>query len=99
MVKYHYATQTPLHYLRQDLRPEENIGYIFIQGIPEGFPRAQCLVLSTTGDLKEVARNLYHALISMDEREFKSIYIEKPLPEGLGLTILDRLERATAKFN
>jgi L-threonylcarbamoyladenylate synthase len=99
MVKYHYATQTPLHYLRQDLRPEENIGYIFIQGIPEGFPRAQCLVLSTTGDLKEVARNLYHALISMDEREFKSIYIEKPRPEGLGLTILDRLERATAKFN
>ncbi len=99
MVKYHYATQTPLHYLRQDLRPKENIGYIFIQGIPEGFPRAQCLVLSTTGDLKEVARNLYHALISMDEREFKSIYIEKPLPEGLGLTILDRLERATAKFN
>lgn len=99
MVKYHYATQTPLHYVRQDLRPEENIGYIFIQGIPEGFPRAQCLVLSTTGDLKEVARNLYHALISMDEREFKSIYIEKPRPEGLGLTILDRLERATAKFN
>jgi L-threonylcarbamoyladenylate synthase len=99
MVKYHYATQTPLHCVRQDLRPEENIGYIFIQGIPEGFPRAQCLVLSTTGDLKEVARNLYHALISMDEREFKSIYIEKPRPEGLGLTILDRLERATAKFN
>ncbi len=99
MVKYHYATQTPLYYVRQDLRPEENIGYIFIQGIPEGFPRAQCLVLSTTGDLKEVARNLYHALISMDEREFKSIYIEKPRPEGLGLTILDRLERATAKFN
>lgn len=99
MVKYHYATQTPLHYLRQDIRPEENIGYIFIQGIPEGFPRTQCLVLSTTGDLKEVARNLYHALISMDEREFKSIYIEKPQPEGLGLTILDRLERATAKFN
>ena len=98
MVKYHYATQTPLHYLRQDLRPKENIGYIFIQGIPEGFPRAQCLVLSTTGDLKEVARNLYHALISMDEREFKSIYIEKPRSEGLGLTILDRLERATAKF-
>lgn len=99
MVKYHYATQTPLHYVRHDLRPEENIGYIFIQGIPEGFPRAQCLVLSITGDLKEVARNLYHALISMDEREFKSIYIEKPRPEGLGLTILDRLERATAKFN
>jgi hypothetical protein len=35
----------------------------------------------------------------MDERGFHSIYIEKPQSEGLGLTILDRLQRATAKFN
>jgi L-threonylcarbamoyladenylate synthase len=99
MVKYHYATHTPLHYITQDLKPEENIGYIFMHSIPEDFPKAQCLVLSTTGDLKEVARNLYHALITMDERGFHSIYIEKPRSEGLGLTILDRLQRATAKFN
>lgn len=99
MVKYHYATKTPLHYLRKNLKSEENTGYIFMQTIPDGFPSEQCMTLSSTGDLKEVARNLYHTLITMDEGGFHAIYIEKPLAEGLGLTILDRLQRATAKFN
>jgi L-threonylcarbamoyladenylate synthase len=99
MVKYHYATKTPLYYLRKDLKFEENAGYIFIQSIPEDFPSAPCMTLSSTGDLKEVGRNLYHTLITMDGCGFNAIYIEKPLAEGLGLTILDRLQRATAKFN
>lgn len=99
MVKYHYATKTPLHYLRKNLKSEENTGYIFMQTIPDGFPSEQCMTLSSNGDLKEVARNLYHTLITMDEGGFHAIYIEKPLAEGLGLTILDRLQRATAKFN
>ena len=99
MVKYHYATKTPLHYLRKNLKSKENTGYIFMQTIPDGFPSEQCMTLSSNGDLKEVARNLYHTLITMDECGFHAIYIEKPLAEGLGLTILDRLQRATAKFN
>ena len=99
MVKYHYATKTPLHYLTKDLKFKENTGYIFIQSIPEGFPSSPCMILSSNGDLKEVARNLYHTLITMDGCGFNAIYIEKPLAEGLGLTILDRLQRATAKFN
>lgn len=99
MVKYHYATKTPLHYLTKDLKFEENTGYIFIHTIPEDFPSEQCMTLSSTGDLRDVARNLYHTLITMDEHGFHDIYIEKPLAEGLGLTILDRLQRATAKFN
>lgn len=99
MVKYHYATKTPLHYLTKELKSEENTGYIFIHTIPEGFPSEQCMTLSSTGDLRDVARNLYHTLITMDECGFHDIYIEKPLAEGLGLTILDRLQRATAKFN
>lgn len=99
MVKYHYATKTPLHYVTKELKSEENTGYIFIHTIPEGFPAEQCMTLSSTGDLRDVARNLYHTLITMDECGFHAIYIEKPLAEGLGLTILDRLQRATAKFN
>jgi hypothetical protein len=83
----------------RDLKFEENTGYIFINSIPEGFHPAPCMTLSSSGDLKEVARNLYHTLITMDGRGFNAIYIEKPLAEGLGLTILDRLQRATAKFN
>ena len=99
MVKYHYATKTPLYYLNKNLKTEINTGFIFIHSIPPGYPVEQCMTLSSTGDLREVARNLYHTLITMDDRGFHAIYIEKPLAEGLGLTILDRLQRATAKFN
>ena len=99
MVKYHYATKTPLHYLTKELKSEENTGYIFIHTIPDGFPSQQSMTLSSNGDLRDVARNLYHTLITMDECGFQAIYIEKPLAKGLGLTILDRLQRATAKFN
>lgn len=99
MVKFHYATKTPLYYLTKEIKSEKNTGYIFIETIPKGFPSEQCMTLSSSGDLKDVARNLYHTLITMDECGFHAIYIEKPLAEGLGITILDRLQRATAKFN
>ena len=89
----------PFPYVPKELKSDENTGYIFIHTIPEDFPSEQCMTLSSTGDLRDVARNLYHTLITMDERGFHDIYIEKPLAEGLGLTILDRLQRATAKFN
>lgn len=98
MVKYHYAPNTPLKYFENSVQAKERIGYLFIQHIPEGFPTMQCLTLSQEGDLREVARNLYRSLIIMDAQGFDELYIEKPLPEGLGLTLLDRLNRATAKF-
>jgi hypothetical protein len=34
----------------------------------------------------------------MDAKGFQQLYIEKPEPMGIGLTLLDRLNRATAKF-
>lgn len=98
MVKYHYAPKTPLRYFSCDVAPKENTGYIFLSAVPEGFPVNRSSVLSTRGDYREIARNLYRVLLEMDSREFKELYIEQPLPEGLGLTLLDRLNRATAKF-
>ena len=98
MVKYHYAPNTPLQYFNASVRAKEGVGYLFFNNIPEGFPHQQCTVLSQEGDLREVARNLYQSLIEMDGKGFKELYIERPKPEGMGLTLLDRLDRATAKF-
>ncbi|MBM3424034.1 MAG: threonylcarbamoyl-AMP synthase [Bacteroidetes bacterium] len=98
MVKYHYAPKTPLRYFNASLTPEENIGYLFFSCIPEGFPAHQCILLSDNGDQKQIARNLYRSLIEMDAKGFSGMYIEKPSKKGLGLTLLDRLNRATAKF-
>lgn len=98
MVKFHYAPNTPLKYFDASVRAKEGVGYLFYQNIPDGFPHLQCTVLSQGGDLREVARNLYRSLIEMDAKGFQQLYIEKPEPMGIGLTLLDRLNRATAKF-
>lgn len=98
MVKYHYAPKTPLRYYSREIVPKENTGYIFLSTVPEGFPVNRSCVLSARGDYREIARNLYRVLLEMDSRDFEELYIERPLPEGLGLTLLDRLNRATAKF-
>lgn len=98
MVKYHYATTTPLYYFHQHQQPKASSGYIFLSEIPEGFDESVCITLSRDGDYKEIGRNLYQGLSAMDARGFDSLYIEQPQPIGLGVTILDRLNRATAKF-
>lgn len=99
MVKFHYAPDTPLFYMDKHLIPQENTGYIFLKDIPNGFPEAQCIALSKDGELKEIGRNLYSVLRAMDKRGYRCLYIERPMEKGLGLTIIDRLNRATAKFS
>jgi len=99
MVKYHYAPNTPLFFMNKHQTPQESTGYIFLSQIPSGFPAEQCIVLSKAGELKEIGRNLYTALNAMDQRGYHCLFIERPLAEGLGLTIIDRLNRATAKFS
>ena len=98
MVKYHYATTTPLYFYEQHQQPKAGSGYIFLSEIPEGFDKSVCITLSIEGNYKEIGRNLYQGLSAMDARGFDSLFIEEPQPIGLGLTILDRLNRATAKF-
>ena len=99
MVKYHYAPTTPLHYFSPTQNPSTQCGYLFLQQIPKGFDHPNSIALSTDGNLKTVAQNLYSMLIEMDSRGYSKLYIEKPKPEGIGLTIIDRLNRATAKYN
>ena len=53
--------------------------------------------LSETGNSDEMACNLFNLLQKLDRQSFQKIYIERVLPEGIGLAINDRLERAAAK--
>ncbi len=53
--------------------------------------------LSSTGNLKEAATNLYHALHKLEESGVE-IIIAEPVPEsGIGVAIMDRLRKAAAK--
>jgi L-threonylcarbamoyladenylate synthase len=51
--------------------------------------------LSKNGNLKEAAQNLYSILRKIKKSKFKSIAIEKISDKGLGMTINDRLIRAS----
>ena len=51
--------------------------------------------LSKTKNLKEVAKNLYKTIRMIKNKKFKKIAVEKIPNSGLGLTINDRLSRAS----
>lgn len=98
MVKYHYATETPLFFLenRSKVCSNGEGRILFQREDQEG--SIHDVYLSDSGNMDEAAKNLYAALHEMDARGFDRIFIE-PFPnEGLGKTMNDRLKRATAKF-
>ena len=53
-------------------------------------------VLDLTGDLVAYARLLYAELRSADDEGVRVLIAVLPAPEGLGLAIRDRLEKAAA---
>ncbi|MEK6579433.1 MAG: L-threonylcarbamoyladenylate synthase [Bdellovibrionota bacterium] len=53
--------------------------------------------LSKTGNLNEIAKNLFRELRSLDQSQVHAIFVEPPpSKEGLGHAIWDRLNRASA---
>lgn len=55
------------------------------------------LVLSSTGDLADAAKNLFSSLHTMDQMGLDLIIVERLPAYGLGITINDRLDRAATK--
>ena len=98
MVKHHYAPSTPLFFIESinDIDTSNYSGFIFFQN--DFIDVENKLILSETGNLNEAAQRLYDSLHLMDSKELKQIYIERFPDTGLGITINDRLNRATAKF-
>ncbi len=54
-------------------------------------------ILSKTGDFSEAAKNLYAAMHRLDQSKLDAIIAERLPDTGLGITINDKLERATKK--
>ncbi|MFM6935296.1 MAG: L-threonylcarbamoyladenylate synthase [Flavobacteriales bacterium] len=101
MVKYHYATETPLFFLHHEKESfTAQDGFILFSRLENHhLPITRTFFLSEDGDLSEAARNLYAALHEMDQHGFQRVFIEAFPMIGLGKTMNDRLKRATAKFS
>jgi L-threonylcarbamoyladenylate synthase len=99
-LKRHYATRTRLVISEQgkeDLRRNERVGLLSLVP-PENPDQYEAVeVLSTSGSLQEAAANLFGALRRLDSLSLDRI-IARPVSEkGLGLAIMDRLRRCSAR--
>ena len=57
---------------------------------------AKTRALSSSGDLREAAANLFRYLRELDEAQLDLIVAEELPDDGLGCAIMDRLRRAAA---
>lgn len=93
--KQSYLTQNVDQFLM--LNSLDNVGVISFQSEILSPRISQQIVLSPKGDLKEASRNLYKAMHQLDLSSVECIVFKTFPKEGLGLTINDKLKRATTQ--
>lgn len=91
----HYAPRKKLSWYDASIAPSQKIGLLAFQQVLPGFGAVE--VLSSSGDLKEAAANLYAALRRLDESDVTSLLVEPVREEGIGHAIMDRLRRAVTR--
>lgn len=98
---FHYSPQTPILMLTLEnieKHKTEKIGAIFFKGNFSKFKFAREIILSQNGSLSEAAANLFSTLHKLDDLQLDCILIE-PFPlEGLGVALMDRIQKAVAKY-
>ena len=89
--KLHYSPGIPLK--MNVKKAKDNEAYILFKKIKKAKPNYY--FLSKKGSLREAAKNLYTTLRKIKKSKFKSIVVGKIPNKGLGITINDRLLRAS----
>lgn len=98
MLKSHYAPRTQLLVTGDLSLVDDNVGKIGYLGFDKFhplIPQENQLLLSSTGDLAEAAKNLFAYMRLLDTRGFDKIYTDLLPEKGLGRAINDRIKRAT----
>jgi len=94
-LKYlHYAPKAALVLYRapEPINAQPNSAWIGISPPPEGIILAKRCI-----NPEEYGRELFSFFRLCDAEGIRTIYCERPSPEGIGLAILDRLTRAAGK--
>ncbi|MCW5715981.1 MAG: L-threonylcarbamoyladenylate synthase [Bauldia sp.] len=95
MMASHYAPVVPVRLDAASVRPGESL-LAFGAALPPGAEHAVATVnLSSSGDIREAAANLFAALRTLEARGAPIAAMPIP-PGGLGEAITDRLRRAAA---
>lgn len=102
MLTKHYAPKTAT-YLTEDVAAlvsafeGKKIGVLLLDGKLVLDNQITRIILSESGDLVEAAKNLYESLHQLDKLNLDVIIAQKMPEVGIGVSINDRLERATKK--
>jgi L-threonylcarbamoyladenylate synthase len=94
----HYAPRTPIRLIDPASVPSEErnrAGAVTLSASVAGYTRAE--VLSPKGDLREAAARLFAVLHELDAVGLERLDVEPIAEEGLGVAIMDRLRRASAR--
>lgn len=98
----HYAPKTPLYIIENEFEFLEQLNFENIAFL--GFDRPlqhskikEQFLLSKNGDLNEAAFNLYRTLEKIDTLEFDGIVVKWFPNTGIGMSINDRIKRASIK--
>ena len=93
-LKKHYATKKQIRINVKKVKDDEGLINFGKNNLKSKIIN---LNLSKKGNLKEASRNLFHFLHKLDHSKCRKIAIA-PIPNiGLGLTINDRIKRASSK--
>jgi L-threonylcarbamoyladenylate synthase len=98
----HYAPRTRLVGVDRGIGlPHDpvNAAYLGFSAVPHDVSFLAAEALSSSGDLREAAANLFDALHRLDAVGASVIYAEWVPSEGIGRAINDRLRRAAATFS
>jgi L-threonylcarbamoyladenylate synthase len=97
-LEHHYAPATPVRIVEASAVPaaqRAGAGFLAFSAAVDGYAAAR--VLSESGDLREAAARFFDAMHELDALGLARIDAQ-PVPErGLGLAIMDRLRRASAR--
>ena len=97
---FHYSPRMPLKFFdKKFLDKEKKIGMLFFKENKIDFPFTETKILSSTGDLREAAANLFSHLHELEKENLDLILVEAIEEKGLGRAIMDRLRKAAKKFD
>ncbi len=100
--RVHYAPRTPLFLKSQwesAIQSSGNIGWVsFSPATALSIPAVEVRILSPQGNAAEAASRLYAVLRELDDLDLDAIVVDELPDEGIGLAMLDRLYRASARF-
>ena len=98
---FHYAPSIPLDFLNDKNLSKysgKKIGVLFFNRIISNTGFSKIKILSDACDMKEAAANLFRFLHEFEKEKLDVILVEPVKEEGLGLAIMDRLKKASAKY-